>query len=52
MKVTFKDMHTYNSGHNVLELYNVLVQVGLAANIRHNKLDIQVVTRDAESLKT
>ena len=50
-------MSNYNLGHNILELYNVLVQIRLTTSktkrdIYYVKLDILVASRVAEWLKT
>ena len=47
----------YNLGHNILELYNVLVQTQLTTSktkrdIYYSKLDIRVASGVAERLKT
>ena len=47
----------YNLGHNILELYNVLVQIQLTTSktkrdIYYSKLDIRVASGVAERLKT
>ena len=47
----------YNLGHNILELYNVLIQTRLTTSktkrdIQYSKLGIQVASRVAERLKT
>ena len=49
--------HSYNLGHNILELYNVLMQIRLNTiktkrNIYYNKLGIRVAFWVAEWLKT
>ena len=49
--------HSYNLGHNILELYNVLVEIQLITSktkhsIQYGKLSIRVVSRVAERLKT
>ena len=46
-----------NLGHNILELYNVLVQIRLTTSktkrdIEYSKLGIRVASRVAERLKT
>ena len=47
----------YNLGHNILYLYNVLVQIQLTTSktkrdIYYSKLDIRVASGVAERLKT
>ena len=47
----------YNLGHNIFELYNVLVQIQLTTSktkrdIYYSKLSIRVASRVAEQLKT
>ena len=47
----------YNLGHNILELYNVLVQTQLTTSktkrdIYYSKLDMRVASGVAERLKT
>ena len=47
----------YNLGHNIFELYNVLVQIQLITSktkrdIYYSKLSIRVASRVAEQLKT
>ena len=47
----------YNLVHNILELYNVLVQIRLIASktkcdIYYSKLGVRVVSKVAERLKT
>ena len=49
--------YTYNAGHNILELYNGLIQVRVNTsktklNIQYNKLGIRVASLVAERLKT
>ena len=49
--------NTYNLGHNILEIYNVLVQVRVATIktklvIQYGKLGIQFAPQVAEWLKT
>ena len=48
---------TCNSGHNILELYNIFVQVGFDTSktklaIWYNKLDVRVVSRVLNNLIT
>ena len=48
-------MNTYNLGHNILELYNVLVKIRLTTSktkrdIQYSKLGIRVTSRIAERL--
>ena len=48
---------SYNLGHNILELYNVLVQIQLTTSkakrdISYTKLGNRVTSRVAERLKT
>ena len=48
-------MNTYNLGHNILELYNVLVKIRLITSkmkrdIRYSKSGIRVTSRIAERL--
>ena len=48
---------TYNPGHDILELYNVLVPIQVTTSktkldIQYNKLGIRVASRVAEWLKT
>ena len=48
-------MNTYNLGHNILELYNVLVKIRLTTSktkrdIQYSKLGIRVTSRIAEQL--
>ena len=48
---------SYNPGHNVLELYNILVQIRFTTSkrkldIQYSKLGIRVASRVAERLKT
>ena len=50
-------MKAYNHDHNILELYNVLIQTRLTTiktkrNIQYIKLGIRVASRVAERLKT
>ena len=47
----------YNLGHNIFELYNVLVQIQLTTSktkrdTYYSKLSIRVVSRVAKQLKT
>ena len=47
----------YNLGHNIFELYNVLVQIQLTTSrtkrdTYYSKLSIRVASRVAEQLKT
>ena len=47
----------YDLGHNIFELYNVLVQIQLTTSktkrdIYYSKLSIRVASRVAEQLKT
>ena len=47
----------YSLGHNILELYNVLVQIRLITSktkrgIQYSKLSIRVASQVAERLKT
>ena len=49
--------YTCNAGHNILELYNGLIQVRVNTsktklNIQYNKLGIRVASLVAERLKT
>ena len=51
------NISTYNLVHNILEFYNVLVQIRLATSkttrgIQYSKLGIRVVIQVAEQLKT
>ena len=48
---------TYNPGHNILELYNILVQIQFTTSKRkldiyYSKLGIQVASRVAKRLTT
>ena len=47
-------MNTYNLGHNILELYNVLVVSNFTSktkrDIQYSKLGIRVTSRIAERL--
>ena len=50
-------MVTYNNGHNILELYNILVQIQFTTSkrkldIQYSKLCIRVASRVAERRKT
>ena len=52
-----KTQLTYNHGHNILELFNVLIQTRLTTSkskcdIEYSKLGIRVASRVAERLKT
>ena len=52
-----KSKKTYNPGHNIFEIYNVLVQIPVATSkakldMQYNKLGVQVAPRVAERLKT
>ena len=56
-KVTRNVNESYNLGHNILELYNVLVQIRLTTSktridIQYSKLGIQVASPVAERLRT
>ena len=50
-------LDSYNHGHNILEIYNVLIQTQLTTSktkgdIQHSKLGIRVASCVAERLKT
>ena len=50
-------LQTYNLGHNISELYNILVEIRLTTSkkkhsIQYSKLTIRVASRVAEQLKT
>ena len=52
----FSDLKIYNPGHNILELYNILVQIRFTTSkgkldIWYSKLGIGVASRVAERLK-
>ena len=54
-KIRYKQ--TYNPDHNILELYNSLVQIRFTKSkrkldIQYNKLGVRVASRVAEQLKT
>ena len=50
-------MVDYNPGHNILELYNILVQIRFTTSnkkldIQYSELGIRVASRNAERFKT
>ena len=52
-----KVLPTYNPGHNILKLYNILVQIRFTTSkrklyIQHTKLGTRVASRVAERLRT
>ena len=56
-KIGLTTVHICNLGHNILELYNVLIQTGLTTSkktrdIWYRKLGIRVISRVAERLKS
>ena len=53
----FISSKNYNHGHNILELYNLLIQTRLTTSkikcdIQYSKVGIRVASRVAERLKT
>ena len=57
LMIQYQGLQTYNPGHNILELYNILALIRYTTSkrkldIQHSKLGVRVASRDAEQLKT